>query len=140
VEDLAAAERAAEERTKLFSELALGLRKDLARGVVDLELVAGRPVVLLLPPAANAGGLSDQGKATARLVGRVIADSPGGRVEVRVSPPAARVLGDAVVQQLHEGGLEARRATVRGPMGRKGSPLIQLIVELEPAKRTERPR
>ena len=131
VDALAAAERAAEERTEMFSELALSLRGDLAQRVVDLELVAGRPVVLLLSTGANAEGLYERGVNAVRVVGRVVAARSSARVEVRVSPPAGPALGQAVAQALSEGGLTASRVAVRDVPGKmpRGS-FVQLVIEL----------
>ena len=131
---LAAAERAAEERTEVLSELALGLRGELARHVVDLDLVAGRPVVLLLATAANAEGLYERGVNAVKVVGRVVATHSSTRVEVRTSAKAAPALGPAVARALGEGGLDASLVTVRAPEGEApGGSFVQLVVELTAA-------
>jgi hypothetical protein len=130
VEALAAAEAAAEARTEAFSDLALGLRTDLARGVVDLELVAGHPVVLVKPRAVTRRGISAEAVAAVRIVGRVVATRSSSRVEVRLSPPADEAFGEAVAKALTEGGLGATRITVRPPAGARTTSVAQLIVDL----------
>jgi len=142
VEGLARAERVAEERTEVFSELALALRADLAQRIVDLELVSGQPVVTMLPAGANAGGLSGGGLEAVRIVGRVVATHPSGRVQILLSPLADRVLAEPVSKALVVGGLDATRISLRGPQGepRHRSPLRLVIDLADPRTEIEQPR